>query len=376
MLKIDSGSVRQLPDSEKPQQSTAAADGDAREPIWYGMLQSPVVVLVVAAYFALNLGLNLFNSFLLGPNTGQVHLPIPTFYTFCHQVACVLFLSVWCLLAPSVRFPVVETFRSNWMWLMPTSLIYAANIAANNASLASISLTINVIVKSCIPLPTMLLSYLVEGKTYSPPIWLIVLCIVGGVMLAIPFQQHPTETELIGYALVTFSAIATAIRTTIAARLMSIGGGGSGSGVTPLSAVAISFFESSLGGLMLLPVALLLELRYFDEAFAPDVLWLHVGYVGIGSAMAGVFNPTLFYTIKLTSSLAFTVLGNVKQLAMMAGAAYLDHVSHWNLWLSIAIVGAASVAYSYQTTVERQLAAAQKPSEATPLKTSRRPDAV
>ena len=105
-------------------------------------------------------------AFCGGP--GQLHLPIPIFYTMLHQVTIVTFTAMWCLAVPSVRFPLYDTFMSSWKWLIFVSTIYAASIATNNGSFASISLTVNTIFKSAIPFPTMIFSYFIEGKRCAP----------------------------------------------------------------------------------------------------------------------------------------------------------------------------------------------------------------
>ena len=124
--------------------------------------------LLIFAYVILNLALNSFNAYLLGPKqAGHLALEIPVFYTLCHQVTIVLFTSVWLYFVPEMRFNGLELFKSNWFQLICVSTIYAASIATNNASFATVSLTVNTIFKAAIPFPTIIFSYFIEGKTYS-----------------------------------------------------------------------------------------------------------------------------------------------------------------------------------------------------------------
>ena len=154
------------------------------------MSSSATTAAVVLTYFFLNLGLNYYNVFLLGGKDGQLHLPIGVFYTLCHQITIVFFTAIWTSLVPSVRFSVYDTWCDNWRWLVPVSGFYAASIATNNVSFATISLTVNTIFKSSVPFPTMVLSYFIEGKRYSVPIIVIVSLLVCGTILAIPFDGH------------------------------------------------------------------------------------------------------------------------------------------------------------------------------------------
>ena len=130
----------------------------AETPSMLAACPSPLTAIMVTGYFVLNLALNYYNVYLLGGGDGQLHLPIPIIYTMLHQVTIVIFTSIWCLLVPSVRFPLGETFASSWKWLIFVSTIYAGSIATNNGSFASISLTVNTIFKSAIPFPTMIFS--------------------------------------------------------------------------------------------------------------------------------------------------------------------------------------------------------------------------
>ena len=103
-----------------------------------------------------------------------------------HQVTIVLFTSVWCCVVPSVRFPIVDTWKNNWKWLIFVSTFYAISIATNNGSFATISLTVNTVFKSAMPFPTMVFSYFIESKRYTWQIILIVSILIAGTLLAVP----------------------------------------------------------------------------------------------------------------------------------------------------------------------------------------------
>merc|ERR1719453_461588 len=107
-----------------------------------------------------------------------------------HQLTIVLFTSLWCFFVPAVRFDVKKTYLDNWAALIAVSTVYAASIATNNASFASISLTVNTIFKSAVPFPTMVFSYFIEKKSYSIPILCIVTLLVAGTLLAVPYGNH------------------------------------------------------------------------------------------------------------------------------------------------------------------------------------------
>ena len=56
----------------------------------------------------------------------------------------------------------------------------------------------------------------------------------------------------------------------------------------------------------------------------------------------------------LPSSLSFIIIGNFKQLFLLAGAAiFVDHVVEPLLWIGVAVTALASIAYSYWTNKEK-----------------------
>mmetsp|Transcript_4492 Transcript_4492/g.11859 ORF Transcript_4492/g.11859 Transcript_4492/m.11859 type:complete len:360 (-) Transcript_4492:330-1409(-) len=329
-----------------------------------GSLPDPTQAVIVCFYLALNLCLNYYNAFLLGGSHGHLHLPIPIFYTMLHQVTIVIMTSIWCLCVPSVRFPVMEVFKDNWAWLIFVSVIYAASIATNNASFASISLTVNTIFKSAMPFPTMVFSYFIEKKTYSIPILCIVSVLIGGTLLAVPYGEHKSDSDVpewIGYSLVIFSMVATAIRPVVSSHLMrNAEAKGSKSALT---AVSMAFFDAAIAFCLLLPVSIITDIAIQpgvqDVFFNSPEAARNWGYIAFGCVMAGIYGPVTFYTIKLTSSLTFIIIGNFKQLFLLAGAAiFVDKVVEPLLWVGVAVTALASLAYSYQTNMEKAEATA------------------
>jgi len=347
-------------------------------------LPSPLTAFMVTAYFVLNLALNYYNVYLLGGNSNQLHLPIPIFYTLMHQVTIVLFTACWCALVPAVRFPLGSTFASCWKWLIFVSTVYAASIATNNGSFASISLTVNTIFKSAIPFPTMIFSYFIESKRYTVPIIAIVSVLVAGTLLAVPWHAKPKppgETpEWVGIVLVVISTLATAMRPVVSSYLMRSNAGGK-----PLTATAMAFWDALIAIPVLAVAAVITDVVLrpgVQTVFAGENALTNVGLVAIGCGMAGIYGPVTFYTIKLTSSLSFVIIGNFKQLALLTGAAlFIDKVSDPLLWAGVGVVALSTLLYSYQTNMEKRAAALAKEkaeadlkkplaNEATPLKSA------
>jgi drug/metabolite transporter (DMT)-like permease len=276
-----------------------------------------------------------------------------------NQVAIVIMTSIWCLIAPSVRFPVAELFKQNWGWLIFVSVIYATSIATNNASFESISLTVNTIFKSAMPFPTLVFSYFIEGKTYSLPILFIVAVLVAGTLLTVPYGGHVPETdtpEWIGYCLVIFSMVATALRPVVVSHLMR--SATAQGNRKALSAVSMAWFDATIATCVLLPISIVTDMVMQPGVqttfFQNDFAWRNWAYVGLGCVLAGVYGPVTFYAIKLTSSLGFVMIGNFKQVVLLAGAAiFVDNVTDPMLCVGVTVTVFASLAYSYWSNKEK-----------------------
>ena len=305
-----------------------------------------------------------------------------------------LFTSLWCLAVPAVRFNISDTWAQNWKWLIFVSTIYAFSIASNNVSFAAISLTVNTIFKSAMPFPTMVLSYFIENKRYSVPVICIVSILIAGTLLAVPWNPRPqapaaptvqvggnTSSHVdhqvpmwVGYVLVIISMVATACRPVVSSHLMrSAEAGGSRKSLT---ATSMAFWDA----LIAIPVLVILTLISdvwlrpgVVETFTGDETMTNIKLVAIGCGMAGIYGPVTFYTIKLTSSLSFIIIGNFKQLALILGAAlFVDKVTDPLLWCGVGVAAISTLAYAYQSNYEKtqaaEKAAAAKATESSPLK--------
>ena len=222
----------------------------------------------------------------------------------------------------------------------------------------------NTIFKSAMPFPTMVFSYFIEGKSYSLQILGCVTVLIAGTLLAVPYGEHTPDSdspEWVGYTLVIFSMVATAIRPVVSSHLMR-NAEASGS-KQALTAVSMAFFDAAIAMCVLFPVAICTDVILVDgvqQVFSqsPEAT-RNFGYVAFGCFMAGIYGPATFYTIKLTSSLTFIIIGNFKQLFLLAGAAiFVDKVVEPMLWIGVFVTACASLAYSYRTNLEKQEAAA------------------
>ena len=91
-------------------------------------------------------------------------------------------------------------------------------IASNNLSLPHIGLSVNQVLKSCTALPVLFLAFVLEGKRYSMPKVALIVLIVIGAVIAVPWGTP--NADGLGVALSIISTLAIAGKTSLSALLM------------------------------------------------------------------------------------------------------------------------------------------------------------
>lgn len=272
-----------------------------------GMSQNQYLFFMTVAYLGLNLGLNFFNKEVLGQHTG-LQFTFPLFYTFCHQMASLIFVSVIFYVWPSTNTLNYQTFREKWRWLVVLGIMFVANITCNNASLVFVALSINAIGKSTVPLPTIAISAVLEKKKYDAKVITAVVVMTTTACLAVPYGDN-VNAQPIGLIMVLVSVLCTATRPPMAVLLM---GDAKQSGLSPLVLV---WYDSLISSALLFVLSAVFEghrlMGYFaDRPFEASYI------IVIGSTMAFCYNLITFNLTKVLGSVAVSVLGNAKQVLL------------------------------------------------------------
>ena len=272
-----------------------------------GMSQSQYSFAMTVAYLALNFGLNFFNKEVLGQHTG-LQFTFPLFYTFCHQMASLIFVSVIFYIWPSTNTLNWQTFKEKWKWLIILGIMFVANITCNNASLVYVALSINAIGKSTVPLPTIAISAVLEKRRYDFKVVASVVIMTLTACLAVPYGDN-VNAKPIGLLMVLISVLCTATRPPMAVLLM---GDAKQSGLSPLVLV---WYDSLISSALLFVLSAAFEgqrlLRYFvDKPIQASYI------IVIGSTMAFCYNLITFNLTKVLGSVAVSVLGNAKQVSV------------------------------------------------------------
>merc|ERR1712166_379052 len=267
-----------------------------------------LVSVVLVVYLSLNVGLNYYNNWLLSPPPTGLGFPAPLFYTMCHMIASLLGSSALMACRPELRTLSKEQFWSRKFKLCILSTLFCISIASNNLSLPHIGLSVNQVLKSCTALPVLFLAFVLEGKRYSlPKVSLIVLIVVGAV-IAVPWGTP--NADGLGVALSIVSTLAIAGKTSLSALLMK---DAKKDGLTPIVLV------------------------WYDSIFS----------ICAGSIMAFTYNFVSFKFIQMTSSVTHAIAGNLKLFAVVVlPAMFIDHITSVTSWIGFVIFLAAALGYA------------------------------
>jgi drug/metabolite transporter (DMT)-like permease len=298
-----------------------------------------LVSLVLFVYLALNIGLNYYNNWLLSPPPTGLGFPAPLFYTMCHMVASLLGSTALMACRPELRTLSWEQFWARKYKLGILSTLFCISIAANNLSLPHIGLSVNQVLKSCTALPVLFLAFVLEGKRYSlPKVGLIVLIVVGAVV-AVPWGTP--NADGLGVALSIISTLAIAGKTSLSALLMK---DAKKDGLTP---IVLVWYDSIFSILLLFIAQILMGEWYKIRQFSSDRTILTLVAMLLGSFMAFTYNFVSFKFIQMTSSVTHAIAGNLKLFAVVVlPAMFIDHITSVTSWVGFGIFLAAALGYA------------------------------
>ncbi len=308
-------------------------------------LHLQVLALVVFATF--NIGLNEFNQWALKKDQWPgFHFPF--FYTMFHMLVSALaaYLLQWLVVKPALGPP---TFRQLWAYklgIVPMGICSFLTNGLNNASLTLVSLFLNQAIKACMPMPTMLFSFVCAGKRYSLLKVLVVLAICTGSVMAVWYKVGSGgSTQVTGVIICVCGALACALRPVLAMLLMD----GLGGGLPKLEPTVVMAYDTSIAFTCMLITWLCMEERAESITYLSDPATTGVGILIVvaGSAMAFVFNLSNFYFIKLTSALTTAIGGSGIKILLIIISAIQAGVNDPVSWSGVAIVVLSLIWYTY-----------------------------
>ena len=328
------------------------------------------------AFFAGNVGLNLFNSWALrssdgAPSWEHPDFNFPFFYTMFHMAVS---SSAALLLLHTVAKPTSGMPSPQQLWdykfsLLPIACCTVLNNGLNNLSLTLVSLFVNQVIKATMPFFVMVFSFFFAQKRFGCAVITIVLCLVAGSVMS-NFKDFSKpgggNTSITGVVVCVISLIANALRPVIAMNVMA------GTDELPkLHPTVILFYDTGLSFCMMF----LYWLCSYERASSVSYMGSHAGMglliIATGSSMAFVFNLANYYFIRLTSALTSGIGANAVKIVLLIVSAIMAHVVDPVSWTGISIVVLSILAYMYVTMKEMidgvlQRLFVSKPSDADP----------
>lgn len=202
------------------------------------------------------------------------------------------------------------TLQKQWRGILCIGAFMALNIALNNISLLDISLSLNQIIRSAIPVVACVLAILVESKypTRQEAVSLVVLSL--GVMLAVWQGTVTGEPYAIFFSI--GATVCNGLMMTFASKLMS----------EKLDVVRLTFYVAPVSLVFLAPFFWVFERERFLAYWPLNSRGASLIML-VSSCNAVCYNIAHAYMIKKVSAVATTVIGEFKIICLLVLSAML-----------------------------------------------------
>ncbi|GFR41028.1 hypothetical protein Agub_g1460 [Astrephomene gubernaculifera] len=289
--------------------------------------------MMVAAYLMLNISLNMVNKWTI--SIYGFHFPIAL--SVAHMAFSFLALAPFMCNKHNreLHYPSVS---KQWPGLLFISVCFAVNMGLNNMSLLSISLSLNQVIRSSIPVFTAIGAVVIEQRPPSRQEFLSLLVLVGGVSIAV-FEGSSNKASFLGVLLCIIGTMCNGLAMSSIGRLLT----------EKMDVLRLTFYTAPMTLLVLVPFFNKLEADAFAKYSAHGS-----GYMGIillGCLNALLYNLIHSFVIKVTSSVTTTVIGEMKiVLILLLSAIILGESDVWTakmlLGCTTAILGFCMYSHS------------------------------
>ncbi|KAI4255307.1 MAG: hypothetical protein LQ352_002639 [Teloschistes flavicans] len=259
---------------------------------------------ILLIYFAFNLGLTLYNKAVM------IKFLSPFLLTALHAAACVVGTST--MLAQGM-FTLKHLTNRDTAMLSAFSVLYTANIAVSNVSLAMVTVPFHQTVRALTPVFTVAIYRVIFAGIYGTATYLSLIPVIVGVMLA---SYGDLTATRVGFFITLLGTFLAAVKTVATNRLQTAG--------LHFSALELLYRMSPIACLQSLFVAYLTgEFDRFDpRAFGTTGLLVLLG----NGAIAFGLNVTSFEANKRSGALTMTIAANIKQVLTIILSVVLWHL--------------------------------------------------
>jgi drug/metabolite transporter (DMT)-like permease len=262
----------------------------------------------------------------------------PLTLTGVHMLVCSV--GAWLTLKVFKAVPYTHIpFKSCLTNVFPLALVFFVNIILGNISLRYIPVSFMQTVKSAVPAFTVVLQVFALKMSFPQGIYLSLIPVVGGVAAA---SLTEVNFEIIGFSCALVACLTTAVQSVLSSVLLT--------GEYRLDSVNLLYYMAPLAFLVDLPFAYYFESdavmnHSYNDVTANEITFLLL----LSGGVAFLLNLSVFFAIKSTSALTFTVFGNLKVVIViiLSVVIFQNEITVFNaLGCLVAFVGICS--YSYQ----------------------------
>ena len=208
--------------------------------------------------------------------------------------------------------------RAIVMRILPLGMVRSSDIGFGNAALRLLSVALQQIIKSTIPVYVCFLSAVVLKKRVPEKVWVTLIPIVGGVVMA---SWGELSASWIGVIFAVVSCVARAGKAIINDLLLH-----AKRDDERLDTIQIMMYESPLSGVCLLLVGLFVEwdsVANWASLESRSSIWDLLAYNSLCGGLMLLNQWSYISIIKYTSSVTCQVLMNLKMISLIAVSIFL-----------------------------------------------------
>jgi len=213
--------------------------------------------------------------------------------------------------------------------VLPLSIIFFVNIVLGNISLRWVTVSFMQTIKSSVPAFSVILQVLVYKKSFDSRIYLSLIPIVGGVLIA---TYTESEFDPVGFWAALIASVITAMMAIVSGMLLN----------KQMDSLNLLYYMAPLSFIMLFPVTVFTELSEIQNVWMVNATPNSYMLLILSGIIAFLLNVTTFLVIAHTSALTFNIAGNFKVIfsIVISVLIFKNKISIVNgLGCAIAIVG-------------------------------------
>ncbi|GAB4834279.1 hypothetical protein Ancab_032546 [Ancistrocladus abbreviatus] len=278
----------------------ATPPSDARNPYSATAAISPNVVtsLIVASWYASNIGVLLLNKYLLS----IYGFRYPIFLTMLHMLSCSAYSSAAIHFLNLVPLQHIQSNRQ-FLKIFALSAIFCFSVVCGNASLKYIPVSFNQAIGATTPFFTAIFAFVITCKKEAPQVYLALVPVVLGIVLA---SNSEPLFHLFGFLVCIGSTAGRALKSVVQGIILT-------SDSEKLHSMNLLLYMAPMAAIILLPFSIYVEgnvAAITIEKARQD--WFIVFLLLSNATVAYLVNLTNFLVTKHTSALTLQVLGNAK----------------------------------------------------------------